>query len=89
MKKYILIFTILTCFQSGFGQTPSDMLEEILPSVVTVGVFKTQDLKQILGARGDASVSEVAYRKVLKTRAFSLEFIRKRRYITANFMELT
>lgn len=89
MKKFILILLILTCFQSGFGQILSDMLEEILPSVVTVGMFKTQALKQILGARGDASVSELAYRKALKTRAFSLDFIKKTRYITENFMELT
>lgn len=78
MRKYILILLNLTCFKSGFGQTPSDMLEEILPSVVTAGVFKTQALKQILRARGNASVSEVAYRQALKTRAFRLNLSGKK-----------
>lgn len=65
MKKLLTIAISFVLQLSSFGQTNSDMLEGILPSVVTVGVFKTQVLKQILGSRGDASVSEVAYRKAL------------------------
>jgi S1-C subfamily serine protease len=65
MKNLLLMTTFFVLSFSSFGQTNSDMLEGILPSVVTVGVYKTQVLKQILGSRGDASVSEVAYRKAL------------------------
>lgn len=65
MKNLLIIAILFVLSLSSFGQTNSDMLEGILPSVVTVGVYKTQVLKQILGSRGDASVSEVAYRKAL------------------------
>jgi S1-C subfamily serine protease len=51
-------------FLAGYAQTPSDMLENVLSSVITVGVHKTDFAKKTLGFRG-ASLSEVAYEKAL------------------------
>lgn len=51
-------------FLAGYTQTPSDMLENVLSSVITVGVYKTDFAKKTLGFRG-ASLSEVAYEKAL------------------------
>ena len=49
---------------SVYGQTPSDMLESVLSSVITVGVHKTDFAKKTLGFRG-TSLSEIAYEKAL------------------------
>jgi S1-C subfamily serine protease len=49
---------------AGYAQTPSDMLENVLSSVITVGVHKTDFAKKTLGFRG-TSLSEVAYEKAL------------------------
>lgn len=46
------------------GQQISEMLEEVLGSVVTIGVYKTSVAKEILGFRGE-QISEIAYEKVL------------------------
>lgn len=51
-------------FFSVYAQTPSDMLENVLSSVITVGVHKTDFAKKSLGFRG-TSLSEVAYEKAL------------------------
>jgi S1-C subfamily serine protease len=51
-------------FLAGYTQTPSDMLENVLSSVITVGVHKTDFAKKTLGFRG-TSFSEVAYEKAL------------------------
>jgi S1-C subfamily serine protease len=68
MKRFIAY--IMICL-TGIGfvnaqttaPTVSDVLENVLTSVVTVSVEKTSDTKQILGFRGDAS--DVAYEKIL------------------------
>jgi len=51
-------------FLAGYTQTPSDMLENVLSSVITVGVYKTDYAKKTLGFRG-TSLSVVAYEKAL------------------------
>jgi S1-C subfamily serine protease len=58
------VMLILFPFITGYTQTPSDMLENVLSSVVTVGVHKTDYAKKTLGFRGSA-LSEIAYEKAL------------------------
>ena len=59
----IIIISILIGSQA-MAQNASDMLENVLPSVVTVAVFKTDAGKQALGFRGE-QVDEMAYEKAL------------------------
>lgn len=67
MKRTIAIFSLFLLALSGtFAQsttpTVSDVLENVLTSVVTVSVEKTSETKQILGFRGP---SDMAYEKIL------------------------
>jgi S1-C subfamily serine protease len=63
-RGIIPVLMFLFSLASGFAQTPSDMLESVLSSVITVGVHKTDFAKKTLGFRGSA-LSEVAYEKAL------------------------
>ncbi|MBN1186404.1 MAG: trypsin-like peptidase domain-containing protein [Bacteroidales bacterium] len=63
-KNSILIVVALFLCGHIFGQSTSDMLESVLPSVVTVAVFKTEAGKQTLGFRGE-QIAEQAYEKAL------------------------
>lgn len=62
-----LVLFVLSGFAvlPGLCQNASSVLENALSSVVTVAVFKPQELKQILGTRGNVPFSEDAYRKAL------------------------
>jgi len=66
--KRTIIFLMIIVFALGstIAQTTtpsiSDVLENVLTSVVTVSVEKASDTKQILGFRGE---SDVAYEKIL------------------------
>jgi S1-C subfamily serine protease len=64
LRSILPVLLILFPFITGYTQTPSDMLENVLSSVVTVGVHKTDFAKKMLGFRG-AALSEVAYEKAL------------------------
>ncbi len=64
MKKlYLLLLCGIMTF-STVGQSLSDVLEDALASVVTVGVFKTDYAKHAMGFRGE-SAPEMAYKKAL------------------------
>jgi len=56
----MFIFPSITCT----SQMAPDMLEDVLSSVITVGVHKTDFAKRTLGFRG-SGVSEIAYEKAL------------------------
>jgi S1-C subfamily serine protease len=60
LTALLFLFPVVT----AYTQTPSDMLENVLSSVITVGVHKTDFAKRTLGFRG-SSLSEVAYEKAL------------------------
>jgi S1-C subfamily serine protease len=60
IPAFLFLFPFIACYP----QTPSDMLENVLSSVITVGVHKTDFAKKTLGFRG-SSLSEVAYEKAL------------------------
>jgi len=65
MKKLIAIsLVLLVTFSVSFSQNTSDMLEDAIGAVVTVGVYQTEIAKQALGFRGEAA-SESAYQKAL------------------------
>ncbi|MCK9612433.1 MAG: S1C family serine protease [Bacteroidales bacterium] len=67
MKKTLLLAVVLLfSFTQAISQTQptlSDILENVLSSVVTVSVERTEDTKQLLGFRG--SEAETAYEKIL------------------------
>ena len=69
MKRTILLMALLLWLvcpaeaQQTTQPTLSDVLENVLSSVVTVSVEKTEETKQLLGFRGNES--EVAYDKIL------------------------
>ncbi|MEI6765094.1 MAG: trypsin-like peptidase domain-containing protein [Bacteroidota bacterium] len=67
MKKiFVLVALLFTVVIPGYTQTQltlSDILENVLASVVTVSVEKTEDTKQILGFRGQEA--DIAYEKIL------------------------
>lgn len=67
MRRFTLLAGLLIGFFSlkSVAQDAADVLENSLGAVVTVAVFKTQEIKQILGTRGGAPFSEDAYRKAL------------------------
>ncbi len=61
--KRILTFSLFLIVSIHLqSQYLSDMLERVLPSVVTVAVYKSEATKQILGFRGS---SDVAYDRIL------------------------
>ncbi len=65
MKKSIII--ILVALFSGttmFAQNIPEMLEDVIGSVVTIGVYKNDLAKNALGFRGEAA-TEIAYQKAL------------------------
>lgn len=65
MKKIVSILAILfLSLNISFAQQISDMLEDAIGAVVTVGVYQTEIAKQALGFRGEAA-SESAYQKAL------------------------
>ncbi len=65
MKKPISILAMLLISCSlSFSQNISDMLENAIGAVVTVGVYKTELASHALGFRGEAA-SETAYQKAL------------------------
>lgn len=65
MKKIILLSIVMFAWCSfSFAQTVSDMLENSLGAVVTVGVYQSEFAKTALGFRGEAA-SETAYQKAL------------------------
>ncbi len=55
---------IFSTFSNAIPQAAPGMLEDILSSVITVGVHKTDFANRTLGFRG-SSISEVAYEKAL------------------------
>lgn len=68
MKRSFLLIVIAVLAFSGIANsqtqtTISDILENVLTSVVTVSVEQTEETKQILGFRGQ--VADVAYEKIL------------------------
>jgi S1-C subfamily serine protease len=65
MKK-IFALIMMTLLWSGltFAQTVSDMLENTIGAVVTVGVYQNELAKHALGFRGEAA-SSTAYEKAL------------------------
>lgn len=65
MKKiYILLLSLIIVSTAVSQQSVSDMLEDAISSVVTVGVFKTDYAKHALGFRGETA-PEMAYEKAL------------------------
>ncbi|MFC2107094.1 S1C family serine protease [Bacteroidota bacterium] len=65
MKKLISIsIIVLLSMNIAFSQQVSDMLEDAISAVVTVGVFKTELAKTALGFRGEAA-TETAYQEAL------------------------
>jgi S1-C subfamily serine protease len=67
MKRFLLYAVIViwtvTALKAQTPATVSDILENVLTSVVTVSIEKKEDTKKILGFRGDAS--DIAYQKIL------------------------
>ena len=63
-RTILPVLLILFPFITGYTQTPSDMLENVISSVITVGVYKTDFAKKTLGFRG-TSISGIAYEKAL------------------------
>ncbi len=65
MKKLISIIAIVVLsINITISQHVSDMLEDAISAVVTVGVYNTELAKQALGFRGEAA-TETAYQKAL------------------------
>ena len=64
MRIKILIILISLISATTYGQSVSDMLENTIGAVVTVGVHKTTFAKQSMGYRGE-SAPDIAYEKAL------------------------
>lgn len=65
MKRIAPVFFMVISF-CGYGQTNvSDILENTLAGVVTVGIYETSLEKQLLGFRGETEISLKAYERAL------------------------
>ena len=64
--KRVLVLLFLAFHLHGFSQTTiSDILENTLAGVITVGVYETTIEKQQLGFRGESQISQKAYERAL------------------------